>query len=102
MEHVTGHLELTEHGHGPELHLIGEFDLANAETLRLCLAELVLQGKRSAVIDMARADFIDSSTIGALVAAHQSGLAITVRAPSAQVRRALEVAGIADALNIEN
>jgi anti-anti-sigma factor len=82
--------------------LIGEFDLSNVQPLKHCLASWVLEGTGAAIIDLTRAEFIDSTVIGTLVSAHVAGLLLTVRGASGVVRRVLDTAGVDEMLTIES
>jgi anti-anti-sigma factor len=100
-----GELELsTLDGDGSPLvvSLIGEFDIANVGPLKECLAAWVLEGTGQAVIDLTRAEFIDSTVIGTLVTAHVAGLLLTVRGASGVVRHALDTAGVDRVFIIES
>lgn len=46
----------------------GDLDMAVAERLKQALCELVDQGERRLVLDLARVAYVDSSGLGALVA----------------------------------
>jgi anti-anti-sigma factor len=94
----AGRIEIT----GCEVHMIGEFDLSNVAMLRECLEIAEAQGVNEAVINMARTEFIDSATIGVLVARHSAGMVLTLRQPSRQVRRTLTVAGVDTFLTVES
>jgi anti-anti-sigma factor len=102
VDRIGGRIEVTENGHGPELHLVGEFDLANVEVLKDCLAAWVVQGHREAVVDLSETEFIDSTVIGTLVTAHVAGLVLTTRGATGAVRRALEVAAVGEVIKVED
>jgi len=80
----------------------GELDLAAAGAFVAALAA-VGAGASDALVDMARVEFIDSSTMRALVAAHRLfenlGVRLTVRAPSRPVRRMLGLCRLEDTIN---
>lgn len=92
MDRIGGRIDVKDSACALELRLIGEFDLANVDVLKDCLAAWVLQGKREAIIDLSETDFIDSTVIGTLVTAQVAGLMLTIRGAAGGVRRALEVA----------
>jgi anti-anti-sigma regulatory factor len=81
--------------------MIGEFDLANVQPLKDCLAAWVILGNREAIIDMAGAEFIDSTVIGVLVTAQVAGMMLTVRGATGAVRHALDVARVDGVVTIE-
>jgi len=49
----------------------GEIDVETAPELRECFDRLLAEGEHSYAIDMAGVEFIDSSGLGVLVAAHR-------------------------------
>jgi anti-sigma B factor antagonist len=80
----------------------GDLDVASAGAFVAALAALAA-GASDAVIDMAGVDFIDSSTMRALVRAHELfesfGLRLTVRSPSRPVRRMLGLCQLDEVIN---
>jgi anti-sigma B factor antagonist len=77
----------------------GELDMSTAEEMLDVLVEAVRQG--DVVIDASEVTFIDSSGIRSLVAAYReanrgvgAGRTVTIRNPSAQVRRVLELTSL--------
>jgi anti-sigma B factor antagonist len=84
--------------------LKGELDVYTGPRLRVCLVELIAEGQRRIVIDLAGLRFIDSTGIGVLVGALKrarlSGGEIALRSPSAGVRKALEIAGLSEVFAI--
>jgi anti-sigma B factor antagonist len=99
----------TAHGVGPRsptvLAVAGEIDLATAPELRRALSEVLADGSNEVTVDLSAVVFIDATGIGALVAAaHQAqgaGRRLSLRAPSHQVRRILEVIDLEDELPID-
>jgi anti-anti-sigma factor len=83
------------------LAMIGEFDLANVQPLKDCLAAWVIQGNREAIIDLTDTELIDSTLIGVLVTAQVAGMSLTVRGATGTVRRALDLAQVGDIVKIE-
>jgi anti-sigma B factor antagonist len=83
----------------PDLHIValhGELDLASAEGLAGALVDLA---GSTLVVDLADLSFMDSSGIGALVAARKriraQGLGdLVVTRPTAIVQKALEIVGL--------
>jgi anti-sigma B factor antagonist len=84
-----------------ELH--GDVDMATAPELRRVLEELIDGGAEEIVLDCHHLEFLDSSGIGALVAARSrigaEGV-IALEAPRANVRKVLEVTGVDRELSI--
>src|SRR5580693_4633956 len=80
----------------------GDLDVASAGSFVAALAALAA-GASDALIDMAGVEFIDSSTMRALVRAHQLfeslGLRLTVRSPSRPVRRMLGLCQLDQVIN---
>ena len=61
-------IEVEEHDDAVVLTLVGDHDLAALEILHAALADRVIQGQPT-VVSLARATFVDSSVIRALVVA---------------------------------
>jgi anti-sigma B factor antagonist len=80
------------------LRLRGELDSLSVPVLRQALDALYADGCFALDIDMAQVDFIDSSGLGALVAAWRrcSGEegAVSVHNPTAMVRQLMDMTGI--------
>src|SRR5205814_1281218 len=79
--------------------IAGESDLAFLDELNQALAGVVADQPSEALIDLARTTFIDSMTLGALVAAAKQlrsrGCSFRVVGASApEVRRAFEITGL--------
>ncbi|MDN4160416.1 STAS domain-containing protein [Nocardioides abyssi] len=76
----------------------GEIDLATVGGFRLVLSELMVDGHVHVVVDLADVPFIDSSALGALVAAHRRarglGGSLAVAGIQAPVARILELTGL--------
>lgn len=84
----------------PIVRLSGEIDVANAGRIPAqVLAALEFAGP-GVVLDMAAVTFIDSTGIGALIAARNACLAadreLRLRQPSEQVKRMLSLTGLDD------
>jgi anti-anti-sigma factor len=84
--------------------LSGELDALNSSRLRTLLLEHAGDG-RDAVIDLSQLEFIDSSGIGVLVGALKRyegwGQRLTLRAPTAALRRVFDMTGLTHAFVIE-
>lgn len=78
------------------VRLIGEIDLYNAEEVGSALARIAGERPERVVVDLSQVEFVDSTAMGALIEARrqlgESGLVLA--APGAEVRRALQVAGL--------
>jgi len=77
------------------VHVSGEIDLATCPQLRDVLAELVDRGIYHLVVDLEQVSFLDSSGIGVLMGVYrrirEHGGSLRLTAPSAQVRRVLDL-----------
>ena len=84
--------------------LSGDLDAANASRLRAVLAEQLDDG-RDTVVDLSALGFVDSAGLGVLVGAlkrfEASGYTLSLRAPTASLRRVLEMTGLAGAFDVE-
>jgi anti-anti-sigma factor len=85
--------------------LEGELDLDSADQVRDSLASAVgLFACRVLQVDVSRLNFIDSYALGALVSARNTaagaGVPLTLTNPSAPVRKAIEVTGLADVFGL--
>lgn len=81
------------------LRLVGEIDVMTAPEL----ARYLDNDQRIRVLDMAQVTFMDSSGLKVLVLANRSREAsdrITLRAPSAAVRRVVDISGMAEWLGL--
>lgn len=88
---------------GPDVDLVtvrGELDIAGAGPLHQCLSRL---DGRHVVVDARRLAFIDAAGMSALVIAHgravRRGRSLVVRRARGEVRRVLDLAGLAHLLD---
>lgn len=97
-------LHVTTEDPATVISLIGDLDYQTARNLRDKILELHSQGVNNLVLDMACLDFIDSSGLSVLVASMKrlrvSDGNLTLRSPSDQTRRVLEVSGLSRVLTI--
>jgi anti-sigma B factor antagonist len=75
------------------LVLRGEIDLAARDTLREHIDDVVVVGRRL-ILDLTDVTFLDSTGIAAIVGARQRGALVRVANSCHPVRRALEVSGL--------
>ena len=84
--------------------LAGELDTSNVSTLYERLAELTGKGVRHISLNVAELDFVDSTGLSAIIAAHKRtamlGGELTIFSPQPALRELLRICGIADYLNI--
>ena len=85
---------------------VGELDLATADLLERELHELRDSGFDHVVLDMHALTFIDSSGIRVIVSEHRfastSDRRFTLQGVPPIIRRALEVCGLLDHLNVDS
>jgi anti-sigma B factor antagonist len=99
-------LDLRVHHHDDRavVHVGGEVDLATCPQLRDVLAELVDGGVYHLLVDLKQVSFLDSSGISALIGVlrrvRERGGSVGLIAPRPQVRRVLELTGVATLLAI--
>lgn len=83
----------------------GEVDILTAADLGAIVEAVIGRGHRSVVLDLAGLDFMDASGLGVIaVGAHRLGLsggALTIRSPSAMVRRILDITGLTAVVRLE-
>jgi anti-anti-sigma factor len=97
-----GRIEVVSDPDGtPVVKLGGEVDISNANELGAELERIVGTGTRRLVIDMAALQFMDSSGIAMLLHAAARVDSISVREPSAVMRRIIEATGLETTLPIE-
>jgi anti-anti-sigma factor len=84
---------------------VGEVDVASATDVEAPLFELLDRGFSHVVVDLRRVTFLDSAGIRMLVNAHKHaqelGARVSIRLGSEGSRRALELTGTLDYLDIE-
>ena len=79
----------------------GEVDLSAAAALRERIDRARRQDDdRSVVVDLAGVTFIDSAGLCELVRPATQGCAVTLRRPSPQARRVLEMAGVSEVFTL--
>ena len=91
-------------GDPPVIKADGELDMAAVADLRDALAKTIIERRKLVLLDISEATFIDSMTIGALVAAHRRvqryGGTLEIVCTNANVLQTFEFAGLRRALNI--
>ena len=88
---------------GLVVRLAGELDLYNVGEVSVALAQAANQAPERLVVDLGEVDFVDSTALAALVEARR-GLAtqLLLAAPGPDVRRALEVSGLAGHFDVRD
>lgn len=88
------------------VQLRGEIDTYTALQLRDRLADLIDNGHREIVLDLAQIDFLDSTGIWTIVRAHKRltshGGRLVLRSVSPSLRRLLDVTGVPELVIIED
>ena len=97
---------VSQHAHAAVIRLTGELDVRTAVTLRAVLAQQVLAGPGNLVLDLSGLEFVDSSGLAALLAAHQgtrqAGMALVLAGPIPSLRRIMSLTGIDNVLRTED
>ena len=93
-------IEETRDGERIVLAVRGEIDMATAHRLRAALGRA--DGAREVRVDLREVEFMDSTGLSALVAAHQALERLTIVCPSGPGRRALEVSGLLGVLDVSD
>ena len=82
--------------------LWGEHDLSTDSALWLTLARAIAIGSAGVIIDLSGVEFMGASTLGVIARARellrQRSASLTVRSPSAFLRRVISVCGLDDLL----
>ena len=96
VEHLDGHARVS---------VRGDIDVATAPAVRGCLLELADAGYAELVIDAVALEFVDSSGLAALIAAHKrvadDGGRLRVVNTSAALYKVFEISGLTRMLNVE-
>jgi anti-sigma B factor antagonist len=102
-----GDLQVSVRSEGPDLWVeaAGEVDISTSPRWEKAISEGVATRPKRIYVDMHLVSFIDSSGLAVLVRSHAlaetQNCQLIVRAPSRQVDRVLELAGLNHHLNIE-
>lgn len=77
----------------------GEIDASNASTIGTRVGDALLSGAGAVVVDLSGVTFFDSTGLGALIAARnacsETGVQLSLRSPSPQVKRILDLTATA-------
>jgi anti-sigma B factor antagonist len=91
-------MEVTDQDGCAVVAVRGEVDLATAPALKNRLLELVADGVREIVVDLTATEFLDSTGLGAVVAAYKRVRAhdghLRLVATSARVKRVFEITNL--------
>lgn len=84
--------------------LAGDIDLHTAPMLRDALDKLFVDGRRVVVLDVSAVEFLDSSALGTLVAAHhsftQDGGALRVACPQPHAQKVFRITRLAEVVPV--
>jgi anti-sigma B factor antagonist len=95
-------VEISRDGSGiPVIKLLGEVDLANADSLEAMIEPVLRTRPAHLIIDVSDLDFMDSSGIALLLRCARSAGSVRLRHPSPIIRRTVESMGLADILHLE-
>ena len=86
----------------PVVTVSGDLDLSNAGTLEATVASVAAEGPDELIFDLSGLRFMDSAGIAVLLLAVAQVDTVRLRAPSAAVRRVVELTGLTDVLPIES
>jgi len=91
-------IDVTDHEGCTVVAVRGEVDLATAPALKNRLLELVTGGVTEIVVDLTQTDFLDSTGLGAVVAAYKRVRAhdghLTLVATAPRVKRVFEITSL--------
>lgn len=86
------------------LVVYGELDIMSSPKLHEALSSIIGEGPRTVLVDLANVTFIDSSGLGALVAAERrlraSGERLRVVAASTQTAKVIGMTGLSDRFDL--
>lgn len=98
------HIRVDRDGRSEVVTLAGELDPHTAPQLEHEITTMVGNGALDVVLDLRDLQFIDSSGLRVLIAAHRDlgrrGGSLTLRSPSDTARRLLEITGLVDHITI--
>jgi anti-sigma B factor antagonist len=87
---------IDRNGDATVVHLAGELDLYNAQTVREALLAACEESPQRLVVDLSEVNFIDSTALGVLIEARSKlgrpGLVLA--SPQLETRRTLQVSGL--------
>jgi anti-sigma B factor antagonist len=99
-------MTVTKEGTETVLALLGDLDVYTSASLQECIVDLVHGVRPRIVVDLAGVDFVDSTGLGTLVGALQrvrrAGGDLTVRSPTAAIRRVIENSGLDQILPVRS
>ncbi len=92
-----------QHNSSVVVRLAGELDLYNSGDVAAALAEAAAGEPERVVVDLSAVMFVDSTALGTLVETRKRMKgALLLAAPGVEVRRALEVSGLAQHFGVHD
>jgi len=91
-------IDEAQEGERVVLTVRGEIDMATEPRLRAALERAA--GASEVRVDLTAVEFMDSSGLNALVSAHHAPARLVVVCPPGAARRALEISGLVNVLNV--
>src|SRR5215203_2067551 len=86
------------------VELQGELDVASAGALKQRLVQAIAEGRRKLLVDLTRAEFVDSATIGALIGgatrAHAAGGTLAIVCADPVILETFEIAALEQVIPI--
>ena len=83
------------------IRVVGEIDIATADTIRQAIAVAVERRPADLVFDLAAVDFIDSSGLAVLLEAVKTADSVRIHPSSNVVRRVIEATGLGELFRID-
>jgi anti-sigma B factor antagonist len=87
-------------GGTPVVSLSGELDLTNIERVRSAIGDVLAAGTGRLVVELSELEFMDSSGLAMLALFARKVPEIELRDPSPNVRRLIDLSGLAATLNV--
>jgi anti-sigma B factor antagonist len=95
-------IDVSRRGDATVLSLTGDIDIHTAPELRDRLAQLHSDGAADVVVDLSAVNFLDSSALGAFVAAHhelaEKGGSLKLAAPRSHVLKVFQITRLAEVI----
>ncbi len=86
---------------GPVISVDGELDLSNVDRLGTAISDSLGPESKNLTLEVSGLRFMDSSGIALLVRTQARVGSLTLREPSAVIRRLIEATGLVDILRLE-
>jgi anti-sigma B factor antagonist len=97
-------IDVVKRGDDTVLRLAGDIDIHSAPEITEQLTRLQGEGNRAIVVDLSGVSFLDSSALGALVAAHraqtEAGGTLKIAAPRAHVLKVFRITRLSEVIPV--